>query len=248
MSSPPRKIPEELLNGFTLGGRIPIKDFFINKKQERSIKTFTREQVNKAIKLAKNKKGRNYPDTDKWLYEALDKYPVKNKDVVVFGSCWPFYEGICIYYGVKSVTTLELNKRISEDERIRTFTLDEYDNWCLETEESCLFDVAISISTFEHTGLQRYGSEDKLDPFGDIKSMYRCYSMLRENGILFLAVPTGKDCLFYNAHRMYGTLRYQILIDSNYWEVLDKYGWDNDKFIHNEDDYHYQPLFVLQRK
>lgn len=250
-NSPPREIPEELLSAFTLQGKIPVKSFYFDKPKERETKEFTTGQIDHFIELAKQQKSHNYPETDPYIYEFLEEYPcsinyIKDKRVVVLGSCSCFYESLALAYGAKSVTTIEYNKRICKDKRIRTLMHYEYDNWCKETAltgEDCLFDVAFAISSFEHDGLGRYG--DSLDPFGDIRAMLKTHSMLREDGILLLAVPIGIDCIFWNAHRMYGSIRLRLLIDDDYWKVLSWFGWKENKLDRNE-SYHYQPLVVLQ--
>ena len=55
-------------------------------------------------------------------------------------------------------------------------------------------DVVFSISSQEHDGLGRYG--DPINPDADIQHMRALYRLLvPQNGILFLAVPTGHDCV-----------------------------------------------------
>jgi hypothetical protein len=49
----------------------------------------------------------------------------------------------------------------------------------------------------------RYG--DPLDPRGDLRSMATLLQRhMRPGGLLFLAVPTGRDRLVFNLHRVYG--------------------------------------------
>ena len=69
------------------------------------------------------------------------------------------------------------------------------------------FDVILSISSFEHDGLGRYG--DPVDPDADLRSMSKTRQMLSPEGLLFLAVPIGRDCVMWNAHRVYGRARLQ---------------------------------------
>ena len=90
------------------------------------------------------------------------------------------------------------------------------------------FDVACSFSTYEHSGLGRYG--DPIDPNGDIKSMSILKTMLIDDGYLILMVPLGKggkpapddfkgeDEILWNAHRAYGEIRWPMLIEG--WEIV----------------------------
>ncbi len=49
----------------------------------------------------------------------------------------------------------------------------------------------------------RYG--DPLDPFADLEGMaYLRDTLLVPGGLLFLAVPTGRDHVVFNLHRIYG--------------------------------------------
>jgi hypothetical protein len=69
---------------------------------------------------------------------------------------------------------------------------------------------AISYSSFEHDGLGRYG--DPLNPDGDIRAMEEAHRFLEQNGILFLGVPLGQDCIVWNLHRIYGKNRLPRLL------------------------------------
>jgi hypothetical protein len=68
------------------------------------------------------------------------------------GSISPIYENVCISFGTKTVTTIEYNKIIFLHPQMKTMTPDEYDK---NPEQ---YDTGISISSFEHDGLGRYGN------------------------------------------------------------------------------------------
>ena len=57
------------------------------------------------------------------------------------------------------------------------------------------FDAAISLSSFDHDGLGRYG--DPINPDGDLEAMKTVQSVLNEEGLLFLTVPIGKHAVQY---------------------------------------------------
>ena len=73
------------------------------------------------------------------------------------------------------------------------------------------FDFAVSFSSIEHSGLQRYG--DPRDPIGDLREVQKVWCMLKRGGILFLGLPRGQDQLVYNAHRIYGRIRLAMIFD-----------------------------------
>ena len=101
--------------------------------------------------------------------------------------------------------TIEYNKISSNDKRLNLFSFDEWSN----INEK--FDFVFSISSFEHDGLGRYG--DPINPNGDLQAMRNIYeNLLSDSGVLLLSVPIGKDQLAFNAHRIYGKVRFPLLI------------------------------------
>ena len=116
-------------------------------------------------------------------------------------------------------------------------TVSEYENNPLQ------FDVIVTISSLEHDGLGRYG--DPLDPWGDVKTMTKIKGMLKEGGLLFLSVPVGQDAIYWNAHRVYGTLRLPLLLKE--WETLETCGFSPIDLLTPGYSGH-QPVFVLQKR
>jgi len=241
--APPAKIPGDLVSDFTLDGKIPVQHWYMNDTYAPSkpIK-FHHSLVNKLIHDAANRKEWYYGKMDRFLYRALDNFTehVKGKSVAILGSRVPWYESIILHYGGKP-TTIEYNKLVSEDPRIKTMTVAEYE------QQPIKFDVLVSLSSFEHDGLGRYG--DPINPNGDLGAMERCKQMLNPGGILILAVPVGPDCLVWNAHRIYGKIRVPMLL--NGWRVLGYFGdsptIEEDLETHTEvGHYKFQPVFVLE--
>jgi Caenorhabditis protein of unknown function, DUF268 len=74
--------------------------------------------------------------------------------------------------------------------------------------------------------------------------MAKIKQLLTHDGLVYIAVPTGRDGLWFNAHRVYGNIRfplftagYEVLghFDPNYYpNRFERYGWDS------------QPLHVLR--
>lgn len=114
-------------------------------------------------------------------------------------------------------------------------TPDEYD------EKPTVFDAAVSISSFEHDGLGRYG--DPLNPNGDLEAMKKTRKILKTGGLLFLAVPVAKDKLVWNAHREYGRIRLPLLLKG--WKVLETFGFD-ETLLDIDTGEHRHPIFVLK--
>ena len=70
----------------------------------------------------------------------------------------------------------------------------------ISSDYKSLFDVIVSYSSIEHSGLTRYG--DAPHPWGDLVTMAKNWCYLHDNGMAFIGVPTDKrDRIFFNAHR-----------------------------------------------
>lgn len=227
-------IPFKWLSLYTMNGKVKIQYRYLNGFQHsRQPNIYKKEQIDLYIEKIKNRVFFYYGEIDLWLYQALGKFSIKDKEVAIMGSENPVYESICLFFGGKP-TTIEYKKIISEDERLILMTVDEY------SKSGKKFDAAFSISSFEHDGLGRYG--DSLNPDGDLLAMKKMKSILRPNGILFLAVPIGMDTLVWNAHRIYGRLRLPLLLKD--WELLEAFGFSNGLF--NEPGPDKQPVLVLK--
>jgi FkbM family methyltransferase len=230
---PPKQIPGDLLDSYTLNGKIPVNYWYLDDTcSSGNENVFKKSDIDSYLDGIKNRKTHYYGDTDSWLYQALDKYSIIDKEVAIIGSVLPLYECICLFYGGRP-TTIDYNRVISEDPRIRTMTLDEFNKQPLK------FDAAFSISTFEHDGLGRYG--DPLNPYGDIEAMAKMKSVVKPSGLLFLAVPLGADTVVWNSHRVYGSLRLPKLLSQ--WRVLDIFP---RRISCPKASEHFQPLFVLK--
>jgi hypothetical protein len=88
---------------------------------------------------------------------------------------------------------------------------------------------------------RRYG--DKIDPEGDLHAMANVKSLLKEGGLLFLAVPMGKDLVYWNAHRKYGRVRLPLLFSG--WTIRGAFGVDQQILDDERHQIHVQPVWVL---
>ena len=234
-SPPIKKIPQNLIDKFTMNGIAEIEESWEDRTYPDNWPLIYCDfEINYYMKQIKNKKSFVYGMTDVWLQEGFKKYPIKNKNVVNMGSLTPWYESMCLVYGAKS-TTIDYNKIISFSKKIKTITINDWEK------SKVKFDVALSISSFEHDGLGMYG--DPIDPDGDLKAMKKMKKILKKNGILFLSIPIGKDKILWNNARIYGKFRLKKLIKE--WKLLDTFGLQE---IHLNGPGHIQPIFVLENK
>jgi len=135
---------------------------------------------------------------------------------------------------------LQYNKLTYDHANITTATVEDY----FQGEKAeTKYDLAISLSSFDHDGLGRYG--DPVDPNADLQAMRTARTMLKPGGILFLTVPIGPDLIMWNLHRRYGMLRLPLLLQG--WQAQDKMGWNEDYLVANSSFLRaYEPIFVLR--
>jgi SAM-dependent methyltransferase len=235
--TPPKwiELPQPKQLEYLLGGKIKVEDWYINnskpetKPRDPAIFDQFRQRIQK-------REVHYYGETDKWLYEALDMCPIKGINVAVMGSTEPWYETIVSEFG-GTPTTIEYNLPHYKQPWIEEISVQDY--W----KNPKQFDVALSISSFEHDGLGRYG--DPLNPSGDLRAMSDMKKILRPGGILILAVPIGVDKVVWNAHRIYGNIRFPMLTAG--WHLEGCVGMDDDFLARDTGNSGaYQPIVVLR--
>jgi hypothetical protein len=228
-------IPPRLMHRYNMNKRVQI----LYNYSDESYPTgqpivYTKDMLDSYIEKIMKHEVFYYPATDAWLYQALEKYSIKDKSVVIVGSRLPVYESICLAYG-GNPTTIEYNAIISQDPRLKIMKVEEWNKYQVR------FDAAFSISSFEHDGLGRYG--DALNPDGDLEAMKKMQLVLRPGGLLFLSVPIGSDVLVWNVNRIYGRLRLPLLLAG--WEIVDTFGF-SDNFFESKEAWCQEPIFVLR--
>lgn len=235
MKTPPLVIPPALLDRYTLNDTIKINEWYFNDSGAFHGLKYDLKQFLSMASDARMKKSRNYPETDNFLHKALEDYPIKGKVVVIMGSGNPWYEAIAIANECQHCYVIEYQKRYLNHTGVTYLTVEEYKANPIQ------FDLGISISSFEHDGLGRYG--DPLNPEGDLEAMKNMKTVLKKDGLLYLAVPTGMDKVVWNAHRIYGKIRLPLLLKE--WELISTYG-DLKLDVDLGKDAPAQPLFILK--
>jgi hypothetical protein len=241
--TPPEEIPADLLSRYTLNGKIELEYAYENPTYPNNYPLiYTDEEIDNYIAIISENLKRPerervehwyiYGTLDQWVCDAIAKYPIRGKALVNMGSMTPWYESMFILFGARPVT-IDYNPILLRTERMRYMTIDEWEK------ERPVFDVGFSISSFEHDGLGRYG--DPLDPDGDLKAMQKMKERIKPGGLLFLAVPTGRDKIVYNRARIYGRQRLPLLMSG--WEWIESYGFQDRDLEGNGSA---QPLYVLR--
>ena len=213
----------------------------------------TTQGVRQAAVLHARKNRQRMPkDNEIWLLEALHASDMENKAVLIIGSQSPWHEALVLAFGASSVSTLEYNLLSYDHPQISTFTPEEF--WSSESRSktrNTMYDVVLSISSFDHDGLGRYG--DPIAPDGDLLSMQQLLtaSFFTDTTKLILTMPVGEDLLAWNLMRIYGKIRLPMLLRG--YHVLERYGYDSNKAEAKFGGNHnfrqsYEPVFVLEKQ
>lgn len=208
--SPYYKIPEELKIKYSMNNEFKIiyeptddsvKNEVIWKKSE-----IDNYRQNLTLENIKNNQEGWTPYGNKTSLDIINSIidnNVINKNVAVIGSQNPWIEAILLNYNNK-VTTIEYNLPKCNYDNLKIKNYFEFE---LENNN---FDVIITFSSVEHSGLGRYG--DPLNPDGDIETMNSIYNNLKKDGLLIWGAPVcEKDGLVWNKHRIYGPKRLLLL-------------------------------------
>jgi hypothetical protein len=246
----PRDIPGHMMNAFTLDGRIPIYDWYWNDVVPANTAEWPNEFIQTFIDKFTPENIRSGQTDDcgygstKIHLKAFEKYidSIKDKKVAVIGSQTPWIEAILVNCGAKEVTTVEYNVPVCNHNIIKAIS---YSDFCNSSEK---YDAIVSYSSIEHSGLGRYG--DPLNPNGDIETMEHIYKSLNDGGHCFVGFPVGKDCLVWNAHRIYGEIRLKLMYLDKFSEI-EWFGCDKNYIyrcpIPTRNPPIVQPVIVLQR-
>lgn len=235
-AEPPRYVPSDLFDSYTLGGKIPIIDYYRDDRRTSGPVKNSKYQYENVISSI-NAGTFKYYDGQLllWLQEAMNTFPLQNKTVLIYGLAGCNCDALALNAGAKRVIVVDYNPPIYEHPQVEVMAMDLFEKSNVKA------DVAFSISSFEHDGLGRYG--DPLCPEGDLLAMHAAAHHLIQAGLLFLAVPVGPDCLAWNAHRIYGTYRLPMLIEG--WNCLQSFGLNKEDFKERPLGRYIQPIFVL---
>ena len=208
----PKEIPDVLRDEFTMNGSIPIGEFYFDQAYlggEALTSIWTGRMVEQYIRDVRDRKPAFSYDNSPF-FSLFDANPdiVAEKRGVVIGSENPWLESFLLAYGSTDVTTVEFGSISSEDSRIKTYTPDSFDSSFMRGDIE-KFDYAFTYSSIEHDGLGRYG--DILNPAGDLLTVRKLMDIVKPGGLVFIGVPCGQDQLLWNAHRVYGPVRFQQL-------------------------------------
>ena len=201
-----------MLDTYTMNGKINVLYWFFDARKLNDSAVHNSKNVyKKRFNELKKGKFEYYGKEGTALLAAVKEYALQDKSVIIWGLAGCNCEALAVWAGADNVYVVDYNKPICDNPKITVMNHAEITNAKIKS------DFAISYSSFEHDGLGRYG--DPLSPDGDLRAMKEAHEFLKKDGILFLGVPLGQDCLVWNAHRIYGKHRLPLLLQG--WQLLD---------------------------
>ena len=210
-TAPP--IPHELIPYFTFNRVVEItdhdllKDIYLGAAVTRVWTVAEIDQIVDEVKNGVHRGTYGQAETN-YVRDNIGTLPIAGKSILVIGTELPWVEAILLYHGAAKVTTLEYAEIRSEHDQIKTMQPHQFRERSIAgTLES--FDGVVSHSSLEHSGLGRYG--DALNPWGDILAVARAWCVTKPGGFLYLGLPTGKDLIHSNWHRIYGRIRWPLV-------------------------------------
>lgn len=151
------------------------------------------------------------PYKEAWSQMAVLRSYIKGRRVLIIGSETFWLELLCVLANAGEITTVEYRPihwtQSPSAGVLKTLTWDEFTN-DLDKHQS-KYDLILSYSSLEHSGLGRYG--DRITALGDLFTFQLMSHCLTPNGLCAVAVPTGQDLTHFNAHRIYGEKRIRAL-------------------------------------
>ena len=178
-----------------------------------------------------------HQQTDTLLYDFLEKNRLDNKKVAVFSDTPLWYELIAKKYGGDVTVFLEKSETFTTQNDIFYDSLKN----CEQYEEK--FDIVLNMSFVEHLGLK-----ENYSPNADLEFMEKVKKVLKKCGKMLLAVPIGKDVLYFENYRVYGEKRFPRLIEK--WKVSEYIGFFDHCLLtsyNNENVAKFQPLVILEK-
>jgi len=224
MSVPVYKdIPSAMVDAFLYGGKVKLDHTVYDQRysgQGAAMPVWTEEEVNsqKEKCLTGDLTGSYTPEVVATLLSAIKKADVTNASVLVLGSERPWVEACSLAAGAKDVLTVEYGSIDSKHPQVKAVTPDQLrENWKDYVEK---FDVVVTYSSTEHSGLGRYG--DALNPWGDRQAIARAWCMTKPKGRLVIGTPIPGvfkvDYVNMNVHRLYGKVMHPHLL-ANWQQV-----------------------------
>jgi len=176
---PPKQIPSDLYNSFTMNGLIPVKDNYRysenEKANEGNTQHWSREKIDDMGNMDNTCGVYNHKECDQMIQKYGHRFINKKRGVVI-GSSTPWAEAALLSAGAKHITTIEYRNITTNHPNLTTYRPEDIAHMYVSGEWK-LVDFIFTYSSVEHDGLGRYG--DPLNPFGDLEALSKAKCLLK---------------------------------------------------------------------
>lgn len=148
------------------------------------------------------------PDKHVPLRQALQHFPIQDKQVLISASPTVLGEAMAIAFGAKPYS-LPIATRLTDDERLTILSPRQAGHFFGKLDAALCMQLGAM-------GLGRYG--DTLNADGDLASLALTGDLVRSDGVVYLPVTLGADVLVWNVNRHYGAIRLPRLLDG--WTIV----------------------------
>ncbi len=208
--TPPRRIPPALRANFSMNGRIPIRERYFNDAYLGNASytlhwnaSFIEDYLTQV--RAGRLSGTYGAHATNDLHRLLRRIGVRGQRVLVVGSQRPWAEAAALAAGARETVTLEYGRIRATHPRMRSYTPAAFALAYL-ADDLPPFDVVVAYSTYEHSGLGRYG--DALNPWADLIAVAMAWCVAKPAALLVLEVARAtSDVLVHNMGRYYADKR-----------------------------------------
>lgn len=239
---PPKAPPHCMLREYTLGFAVPWRTEYHQQHyggQAARVPNWSQNYVSGIMTEAVSGSfsGGYGPVVTKFVHQAIRRTGVRGLEVLVVGSETPWLESLLLHEGAAHVTTLEYGSIRTDHPQLSTILPEDFNQAYRSGALQRKFDLVVSYSSLEHSGLGRYG--DSLNPWGDVMTVAKLHCVVQDNGKMLLGLPSAmRDSLTWNAHRIYGPARWPLILtnwEAEWFEMMDyPFLWflENDAYRH----------------
>ena len=205
MHNAPSKIPDQMIDLYTMDGQVQTMEKYYNECYGERNYYWPLSAIDEFLSVytpqnfhEETIKGQD-PRLATNLISIAEELNIHGKKIAVVGSQMPWIE--CLFHNLGNDVTTVRTRPTLNSEQFKTTLFHEFE------EDIDKYDIIISHHSTEHAGLGRYG--DSLDPDGDVREMRAIYESLTDDGSVIWIGSAGMDSLIWNSNRVYGEIRLQ---------------------------------------
>lgn len=217
----------QIVHDLTLGGKIAVVNVSYRgtRQRESIVNAWNASDISMLAKEPCSYDGN--PSCE--LAFSKYNYLINGSHGIVVGSHSFWAEAAALRHGARQIMTihkLQLQEISNTDHHSQLSLITPHEAFSRHLNHTMRkADFIIAQSSLEHDGMDMLGGPLS-SAFGDLLSVARMNCLLKNHGILFLAVPVGIDAVLYNSHRIYGYNRLSMLFSLGNHNVGTSYHCD----------------------